>query len=315
MQFFRLQGNRCTDKEYWAYDTTSISGYSEQLAQILQGKNKDHDKLPQLNLALLYGEDSGLPFYCKKLSGNISDVMTIKQLLKDMDFLDYKRIKLVLDRDFYSERNISELYSERLKFLMGAKLSLKYIRKELEEHRDTVHNWSNFHPETEVFGLTVPIQWKYKRTRPYKNDEVIERRRMYLHLYYDSVRALEDERSFAKLMCQLHEELLSGNRQQSHESDYEQYFDIKTTPVRGIKIIVKEETVSAVRKIFGYFALIGNEAHSPLLKITMHELPDELEMIEHFKRNGRKPQIGEVTKKQLDIFTALNIDSPKSSLC
>ena len=133
LNFFRLQGNRRTEKEYWAYDTTSISSYSELLTQVRHGKNKDHDRLPQINLALLYGEESGLPFYYKKLSGNISDVSTVKQLLKDMEFLGCKGVKLVLDRGFYSERNINELCTERLKFLLGTKLSVKYIRAELNK--------------------------------------------------------------------------------------------------------------------------------------------------------------------------------------
>jgi transposase len=49
-------------------------------------------------------------------------------------------------------------------------------------------------------------------------------------------------------------------------------------------------------------------------KFTMHELLDQLEMIERFERQGEKPLLGEVTTKQSDIFLALNLDPPKSSL-
>jgi len=107
MHFFRLQAKRRAEKEYWAFDTTSISSYSESLTQTRYGKNKDGDSLPQLNLALLFGEESALPFYYKKLAGNIPDVSTIKQLLKDMEFLGYNKIKMVMDRGFYSESNIN----------------------------------------------------------------------------------------------------------------------------------------------------------------------------------------------------------------
>ena len=71
-RFFYLQGKRCSEKEYWAYDITSISSYSTCLRQVKYGKNKEHDPLPQINLALLFGEESNLPFYYRKLSGNIS---------------------------------------------------------------------------------------------------------------------------------------------------------------------------------------------------------------------------------------------------
>jgi transposase len=50
-------------------------------------------------------------------------------------------------------------------------------------------------------------------------------------------------------------------------------------------------------------------------KYTMHELLDEFEVIERFEHEGYAPQIGEMTKKQKELFEALNFDPPKSSLC
>jgi transposase len=99
--FFRLQGKRRTDNEFWAYDTTSISSYSTALKQVRYGNNKDHEHLQQINLALLFGEESNLPFYYRKLAGNISDVKTVKNLLADMAQLGFSKVKLVLDRGFY----------------------------------------------------------------------------------------------------------------------------------------------------------------------------------------------------------------------
>lgn len=38
MRFFEKQGKRRIEKEYWAFDTTSISSYSETLSQVKKGK-------------------------------------------------------------------------------------------------------------------------------------------------------------------------------------------------------------------------------------------------------------------------------------
>jgi hypothetical protein len=107
MHFFRLQGKRRIECEYCAFDTTSISSYSELLRQVRFGKNKDGDSLAQINLALLYGEESRLPFFYRKLSGNITDVSIVKQLLRDIKFLGCKKVKMVMDRGFYKESNIN----------------------------------------------------------------------------------------------------------------------------------------------------------------------------------------------------------------
>ena len=378
LNFFRLQGKRRWESEYWAYDTTSISSYSEELRQVRYGKNKDGDPLPQINLAVLFGEGSLLPFYYRKLAGNISDVSTVKQLLKDMEFLGYKKVKMVMDRGFYKERNINDLYTEHIKFLIGAKLSLKFVGSEADKVRGTIRSWENFLPDAEAYGITVPIQWHYRRMRPYKQDEIQENRRMYVHIYFDTIKALEDEHQFTKLIYQLNGELMAGNLEKGHEALYAKYFDVKNTPVRGQKVTVRDDVVTDAKKNFGYFALIGNDAidaaqaltfyrnkdvvekafdnvkdrldmrrmnvssdlsldgklfvefialifisylHKAMLdahlytKYTMHELLDELEVIERFEREGCKPQLGEMTKKQRELFETLNFDPPKSSLC
>jgi len=78
MIFFQKQGQRRMENEFWAFDVTSISSFSSTLNQVKKGRNKEHDRLPQINLALLFGEKSGLSFYYRKLPGNITDVKTVR---------------------------------------------------------------------------------------------------------------------------------------------------------------------------------------------------------------------------------------------
>jgi hypothetical protein len=97
MDFFNKQSKRRAEQEYLFYDCTSISSYSEQLKQVKYGKNKDGDKLAQINLALLLGQGSGLPTYYRKLPGNITDVMTIQHFLSGIAHLGLKKAKIVMD--------------------------------------------------------------------------------------------------------------------------------------------------------------------------------------------------------------------------
>mgnify|MGYP000321383239 CR=1 FL=1 len=57
------------------------------MSQVKKGRNKEHNRLPQINLALLFGEESGLPFYYRKLPDNIPDVKTVKQLMAEFDVM------------------------------------------------------------------------------------------------------------------------------------------------------------------------------------------------------------------------------------
>jgi hypothetical protein len=252
---------------------------------------------------------------------------------------------------------------------MGIKISLKFVRAELDLVRETIREWQHFIPDAEVYGMTVPIQWRHRRC---------ENRRLYLHFFFDPTKAIDDERSFAKQLCQLHHELSTGQYNPAHQKLYRKYFDIKTTPVKGEKITANDAAIAANRKNFGFFSLVGNDTmtaaaaltiyrnkdvaekafdnvkdrldmhrlrvssdlsldgklfvmfvslifisyiHKSMLqsrlyaKFTMTDLLDELEMIECFYREGHKPQLGEVTFKQLDLFHSLGVAPPRSSLC
>ncbi|MDL2264718.1 IS1634 family transposase, partial [Synergistaceae bacterium OttesenSCG-928-I11] len=276
-RFFRLQGKRRVEQEFWAYDTTSISSYSTCLKQVRYGVNKDDEPLPQINLALLFGEQSNLPFYYRKLPGNISDVKTVKGLLSDMDILGYKKIKLVMDRGFYSEENINALYGNHLKFLIAAKKSLILVKSELEKVRQEMHDWRNYSEKHGLYMYSVPLKWNYSQKRPYKGDVLHENRRLYLHFYYSGDRALDDEKCFNGLLCALQQELVSGKRRVEHEKQYAKYFDIKATPKRGIRVTPKQDVIDAVKRNYGYFVLMSNEVKESSQAIDIYRNKDLVE--------------------------------------
>ena len=276
-QFFRLQGRRRIENEYWVYDTTSISSYSKCLKQVRYGINKDHERLPQINLAMLFGEKSNLPFYYRKLPGNIADVKTIQNLLADMQFLGYDKIKLVMDRGFYSEANINDLYKSHLKFLLATKVSLRLVQNELEKQRESLRDWTNYSQKYDLFATTVPISWDYSQERPYKGDVLKSQRRMYLHLYFNSEKALEAEKKLSRLLCLLQSELESGKLNQDHLKQYEKYFETRTTPVRGTKVFAKQEAINEAKKNYGYFAMISNEVKDPIEALEIYRNKDLVE--------------------------------------
>jgi len=275
--FFRLQGKRRAEKEFWAYDTTSISSYSQCLKQVRYGVNKEDDHLPQINLALLFGEKSNLPFYYRKLPGNITDVKTVKNLLADLYFLEYRKIKLVMDRGFYSEENINALYQNHLKFLIATKLSLKFVKAELDEVRDSLRTWTNYSQKYELYACTQRIDWNYSQNRPYKGDILKGERRMYLHLYFNSEKAMADEKELNTRLGILQSEIESGRRNPGNEKLYTRYFDVKATPVRGIKASAKQKTMDDAKLNYGYFALISNEVKDPIEALEIYRNKDLVE--------------------------------------
>ncbi len=374
-RFFTLQGKRRVEKEYLAYDSTSISSYSQCLRQVRYGKNKDHEHLPQINLALLFGQQSRLPFYYRKLPGNIPDVKTLRRLLSDMNALGYEKIKVVLDRGFYSAANINDLYKHHMKFLIAARLPLTFVERHLDPVREKMRSFTHYSKTYGLYAYSLPITWDYVQDRPHKGDTLAEDRRMYLHLYFSPERALEDELAFTTRLSDWQEELERGTRYPDHEKYYAKYFEVKSTPVRGTKVVAKEEVLIEAKRNYGYFALLSNEIKDPLEALTIYrnkdlvekafenlkerlnvrrlavsseqsldgklfvqfialiflshitrkmqesnlfkdytlqEVLDELDVIECYEVPGQRLMVGEMTKKQMELYARLEVRGPAS---
>jgi transposase len=276
-RFFRLQAKRRVEKEFLAYDTTSISSYSQCLRQVRYGRNKDHEHLPQMNLALLFGQQSRLPFYYRKLAGNIPDVKTLKKLLADMNTLGYDKFKVVLDRGFFSAANINDLYKHHMKFLIAAKTSLKLVKNQLDGVREEIRNWTNYSQDYQLYTYSIPVTWNYSQERPYKKDTIKAKRRMHLHIYFSPERALEDETAFNNRMAQLQNELESGQRHSDHEKQYAKYFVVKATPVRGTRIMANDEAMAEAKRNYGYFVLVSNDIKDAVTALEVYRNKDLVE--------------------------------------
>src|SRR5665648_496946 len=330
--FFRRQGKRRCETEYLAYDTTSISSYSNTLRKVKYGRNKEHDPLPQINLALLFGEKSMLPVCYRLLPGNIADVKTIENLVKELDFLDIKKLNLVMDRGFYSEANINELFKNHHKFLIGAKLSLNLVKTHLDKSRGIMVTRSHYSPKFSIYYDTIMTHWNYSELKKRSGEVMKEKRRIYLHLYYNDARAAENREAFNRMLDELEYELVNKKRKPEHEKAYQNYFITHETPIRGISIEAKQDAIDEAEKNFGYFSLLTNGINDPLYalevyrskdlvekalsdhnlfkKFTMQSLLDELDVIEKYDVPGRQSRISELTGKQKELYKCLGVESP-----
>jgi transposase len=197
---------------------------------------------------------------------------------------------------------------------------------------------------------------------------------MYLHIYYSPEKRVEKENAFNLLLTNLQSEFINEERQAERQKLYGKYFEI-SNPVRGLKILPKEDAIADAVKDFGFFALISNDIKDPISALqiyrnkdlaekafgnlkerlnlrklsvsseqsldgklfvefialiilsyikkrmqdnnlfkdyTMQELLDELDIIECFELSGKRIRIGEITKKQIQLYEKLGIEPPTS---
>lgn len=247
--FFKLQAEQLKEDEYWAYDTTSISSYSKAINQMRYGYNKENDTLAQINLAILYGEKSRLPFYYRVLPGNIVDVSTVRRLIKDVQYIGVKKPKLMMDRGFYSKNNIDELMNNKFKFIVGTKSSSKIIKERIEKVKD-IKKFTNYIAEYNIYGKKEILMWD--------DTDKENKKYLYLYVFFDDEKALKEDKDFTEYLIKLKTDIENNVENEKRVEDYRKYFDIKVEK-GNIIAVAKDDIIEKHMKKYGYFSLISNE--------------------------------------------------------
>jgi transposase len=266
--FFKEWMKQLSPKECLCYDITSISSYSEANEYVRYGYNRDGEPLPQLNLAVLFGQNNRLPMYYQTLPGSINDVSTLENLQKTFKALDINWVHQVMDKGFYSKKNVDALTAACHKFTLSVPIGNQWVQEAIDEIYETVESPEHYHP------IDDEAIYVHSRLYPWGT----EKRRCYLHLYYNPyTRALAVDR-FNKKLLQRKAELESGNTVKDHQEDYDTYFIIKTTPKRGTQVSYNQAAVQQyIKRYAGFQALLSSAVKDPVEALTIYRDKDVVE--------------------------------------
>ena len=248
LHFLSLWLEHLLEKELLCYDLTSISTYATANEYVRWGYNRDKEKLKQINLAMLYGQKSGMPAYYRRMPGNISDVVTLETTIKALDFLGKRKLFFVLDRGFYSEDNVDSLLEKRYRFVLMVRNDRVWVRDIIDKYYDQVVSPERYRQtgEDEVLYMVSHLyQWNG--------------RRCYAHIYYNATKAAEDVDTLNKKLVICKKELETEDLNDARKSLYERFFIVKRTPKRGLTVSYNEAEIQKYRKRYaGFFCILTN---------------------------------------------------------
>lgn len=253
------------EDDYLCYDITSISSYSQINEYIKYGYNRDKEALPQLNLAVLFGQNGQLPVYFQRLPGNITDVTTMPGLFKA---LGIKGLSYVLDKGFYSKKNVDELVASSHKFLIAVPLNNKWLQRAIDDVYETIHGPIGY------CKLDDEILYAHTRIYPWGDSK----RRCYLHLYYNAKAQAEAKDQFNEDLLTYKQELESGKTNGKHQEAYDAFFIITNTPKRGMKVTYNMEAISQhIKRYAGFQALLSTSVKDPVEALRIYRDKDTVE--------------------------------------
>ena len=273
--FFASRCATIKERAVLAYDSTTLSTYSQNQIEARYGHNKACDGLKIIKLLTLYSIETRQPVVFTKQPGNLSDVITIENALKQLSVFGLGDVEIITDNGYYSEHNLAALFLAHFDFVTLAKTSLKWVKEEIDSHLDDFSSVSSTCPfDAGTHGITLTLMRDFERVRKYANrkeglqkgDKESFRRRVYLHLYFNAARRAEDDMSFDNDLIELRRTIDEGinldDLSENAQNKVNKYLHIKR---RGgtTNVSFNEVACSKAKKHHGFFALVSNCEKDP----------------------------------------------------
>jgi transposase len=162
-KFYLAWANHIKENEFLACDISSISTYSKNLSNAAYGYNRDKEKLKQINICLLFGETSGLPVYSTIYHGSMHDVKTFVSTAKQFQLLRENNFKLVMDKGFYSKKNIDYMTQKKssIPFIISTPLTVDFMKDYVDNNRDLENQTSYYihKDDNNIFYRSLRLPW------------------------------------------------------------------------------------------------------------------------------------------------------------
>lgn len=309
-----------------AFDTTTISTYSENQTSARYGFNKEKDGLRTLKLLTLYAQGLHLPIAFAFQPGNIPDCLSVENAVSQLEALSVSKPEIVFDAGFGTRANLGFLLRHHRKYLGLADFGAQWIRRlldatdPLEGPRTDAKEWEPIIEfssvsarerldsleaacpfDEHITGVTVwgmfPFQWERKRSRNGKEVGAIEYKRFrnYIHFFCNTQRREALIAELRGTLNTLRKQLLSGLELFTPEAKHliDTYLVVKRVKGRQLNVAFNDAAFKEACRNFGIFALISNEesdCFEALKKYRMREHIEGSYRDEKTNLDGRKPR-------------------------
>lgn len=262
--FFQTQLTRVASDYMLVYDTTSISSYSDQLSDVTYGKSKENSRLPQIKLAVLMTEKQGVPVLYRQLPGNMTDSRLVDQLVKMMAIHQVKEYQFVLDRGFYKRENIENLLSKGAKFVLGARLDVRFVRDHIDRVRESIESTKYYIRKQKVYGVSVRDTQEFKAsdTSSYP---------LNVNIYYNHEVASIEKGTFDDQLLEW-QSMIEKDRSEMEACPSSRFLILEENGVR-----IREDKVKEAKQYMGYFVLLSNTTHTPEEVLEIYSRKDVVE--------------------------------------
>jgi transposase len=256
LEFSRLWMRKRRDDKFIVFDITSISSYSKLIESVEWGYNRDRENLPQINLGIVFGQPSLLPIFYSLYQGSIRDVSTLRNILEFLGEFNLRNVTFVLDKGFYSRKNIIDMKRRGLHFIIPLPFTVHEAENLIETHQNEILDVSN--------ALRVHKQILYCL----KETITVGRYRFNAYIYFDKARRLDCEERLLERIMEAEEKVENQQFRDKeavqeyivhHAAELKKYFSIRKA--KGAFVLARDkEIIENEIKQMGYLVVLSTRA-------------------------------------------------------
>ena len=239
---------------YISYDSSNKNTQAGDLEFAEFGHAKEDQGVPIVNISLAFDKNNRVPLFYEEYPGSINDVSQLQYLIDKVHSYNYRYIGFILDRGYFSRKNIEYMDAMNFSFLMMVKGCKQLVSQLITENIGRFEAQRRYHISgTEIYGMTV-------KRKLYDEDT----RNRYFHLCYSALK-MASERSKIEIM--LERMAVNLKKIEGKEcivgSPYTDYFNCHYKEEGDKKIFLfaqeNQDAITTALKLCGYFCLISSE--------------------------------------------------------
>ena len=272
-EFSRLWCERRAEDQFLVFDITSISSYAKLIESVEWGYNRDKEKLPQINLGMVFGQPSLLPIFYHLYQGSIRDVSTLKNILEFLSDFELKNVTFLLDKGFYSTDNIVNMRKKGLHFITPLPFTVKHADEMIRKH------------EAEITDVSNALRLNKHILYCVKDKLTVGNYLLNAYVYFDKRKSLDGEERLLERIIEAEEKIEQRSfheREEArtyllqHAPDLEKFFEIRTSK-GGITVKRNKTHIDKAILQMGYVIILSSRSLSPRQIIQLYRNKDCVE--------------------------------------
>lgn len=265
------EGRNREEKVYISYDSTSKVCQAGDIDLVEPGYSKDKETEPVINYSIAYDCKNQEALFYENYPGSLTDTIQIEAMIEKAKALKYSNLGFILDRGYFSKKNIKMLDDNEYEFIIMMKGKKDLVSEEVLNIKGSFEaDWDNLNTKYSIFGTTI-------KRKLYEDDS----KDRYMHIYFNHNLEAQERSKILNKVMQLQENLEKRiGMKIENPKTYEKYFNLTMGKDKKLCMYkAKREEIKREMDTAGYFVIVTSEEMTSNEALNLYKSRDVSEKL------------------------------------